>query len=388
MNSKPVNVLFISHSGLWGGAQKSLLALVNYIDNKKIYKPHFIFGSKGDFLDFISNRGYKTFNIILLRWSAYNFGLKNILWFFYNFLFGTFFICRVIKKNKIRIVHTNTIFNFQGAIAAKIMNVKHIWHIREDLSLPYFKFLIPYKSIVKIINILSDKIICISEIEKRLFKNSKKIKVVYNTWQINPNTIHNKTNYNKNADIDKVLFGQFGFIFPNKNQKWCVESFIELCKEKDNCELVIIGKIVDQDYYNKLMDLIIDSGIEDKIKFIPFTDDVASWYKKIDVLLNPMLRGIVGRVTIEAMSFGIPCIGNSGDIDQSLFRNDVNGFLVDFNDKEAMKNSMLKLTNPTLRSKFGDASFKKSNEALSNSIYGGSVSDIYMNLLSNSYYHD
>ena len=50
---KSVNVLFLSHSGDWGGAQKSLLALINYLGLKKAFTPYFIFGSKGDFSEHI-----------------------------------------------------------------------------------------------------------------------------------------------------------------------------------------------------------------------------------------------------------------------------------------------------------------------------------------------
>lgn len=379
--SKTNNVLYLSHSGSFGGAQKSLLALVNHIKTKKMYKAHFIFGSSGEFFDHISANGFTVYQSPLLRWNKYKLTFKKTIWFIYNFFFGTFKICKIIKEKNISIVHTNTIFNFQGALAAKIMRVNHVWHVREDLSLPYFQFLIPYRIIIKLIKVFSDTIICISEVESRLFADSKKTKVIYNTWQISPEITHNKKYHIQKSNNDKILFGQIGFIFPNKNQRWCIESFIDLCDINDNCELLIIGKIVDDNYYKNLVNLIDKSGLQKKIKFIPSVNNIENWYKKIDVLINPMLRGIVGRVTIEAMSFGIPCIGNSDGIDQSLFKNNLNGYLVNFDDKEAMKNSMLKLVNPILRSKFGDASFKKSNEVLTNSIYGESISNIYKNLL-------
>ena len=382
--SKITNVLYLSHSGSFGGAQKSLLALVNYIKTKEMYKPHFIFGGSGEFFDLISASGFKVSQLPLLRWNKYDSSLKRITWFIYNFLFGTFQICKIIKKSNISIVHTNTIFNFQGALAAKIMKVNHVWHVREDLSLPYFKFLVSYRTIIKLIEFFSDTIICISEVESRLFSNSNKVKVIYNTWQLSPEINHIKKDHNQKLNHDKILFGQIGFIFPNKNQKWCIESFIDLCGINDNCELVLIGKIVDNKYYENLVTLIDKSGLQKKIKFIPFNNNIENWYSKIDVLINPMLRGVVGRVTIEAMSFGIPCIGNSDGIYQSLFKDNINGYLVDFNDKEAMKNSMLKLIDPALRSKIGNASFKKSKEILSNSKYGESILNIYKNLLSNA----
>ena len=58
-----------------------------------------------------------------------------------------------------------------------------------------------------------------------------------------------------------------------------------------------------------LVTLIDKSGLQKKIKFIPFINNIENWYKKIDVLINPMLRSVVGRITIESMSYGVPCIG-------------------------------------------------------------------------------
>ena len=88
---KSANVLFLSHSGNWGGAQKSLLALINYLGLKKAFIPYFIFGSKGDFSNHIEKRGYKTFEFILLRCNRYKFSFRRVLWFIFNFFHGIYF---------------------------------------------------------------------------------------------------------------------------------------------------------------------------------------------------------------------------------------------------------------------------------------------------------
>ena len=84
-------MFYLSHSGSFGGAQKSLLALVNYIKTKEMYKPHFIFGGSGEFFDLISASGLKVSQLPLLRWNKYDLSLKRIIWFIYNFLFGNYF---------------------------------------------------------------------------------------------------------------------------------------------------------------------------------------------------------------------------------------------------------------------------------------------------------
>ena len=380
---KPANVLFLSHSGDWGGAQKSLLALINYLGFKKAFKPYFIFGSKGDFSEHIEKRGYKTFEFILLRCNRYKFGFKRVLWFIFNFFHGIYLICRIIKKNNIEIVHTNTIFNFQGAIAAKLMNVRHIWHIREDISLPYFDFFISNKLLIKFISYFSDWIICISEVEARLFPYNTKKSIIYNTWQLDNSQKAQPGKLLCGEKEETVIFAQFGSIFPNKNQIWFVESFIELCKEFYNCEAYLIGKKIEQyeDYYSDIINTIEVSGFAKRIKILPFTKDIDSWYKKIDVQVNPMLRGIVGRITIESMSYGVPCIGTCDNINQGIVDHGLNGHLVNFNNKIQLKNAMARLMDYNLRMKIGKNAFYKSKNILNIDSYGSSISEIYSKLL-------
>ena len=50
---KSVNVLFLFIQAIGVGAQKSLLALINYLGLKRAFTPYFIFGSKGDFSEHI-----------------------------------------------------------------------------------------------------------------------------------------------------------------------------------------------------------------------------------------------------------------------------------------------------------------------------------------------
>jgi glycosyltransferase involved in cell wall biosynthesis len=381
--SKTTNVLFISHSGSFGGAQKSLLALINYLGPKKSFRPYFVFGSRGDFFEHIKKRGYKTFEFILLRCTRYNFGFKKTLWFIFNFYHGIFLICRIIKKNNIEIVHTNTIFNFQGAIAAKLMNVRHIWHVREDISLPYFDFLISSELLIKFISYFSDWIICISEVEARLFSHNSKKSIIYNTWQVDPSQKAQPGKLVSDGKEETVIFAQFGSIFPNKNQIWFVESFIELCKEFNNCKAYLIGKKIEKhkDYFFKIINTIEASGFDKRIKILPYTNDIDSWYKKIDVQVNPMLRGIIGRITIESMSYGIPCVGTCDNINQGIVDDGLNGSLVNFDNKLQLKNAMARLMDYNNRLKLGKNAFNKSKNILNNEIYGSSISKIYNELL-------
>lgn len=53
-------------------------------------------------------------------------------------------LCKIIKDENIDIVHTNTSVSFEGCIAAKRMNIPHVWHIREFMEEDYcLKYTLP-----------------------------------------------------------------------------------------------------------------------------------------------------------------------------------------------------------------------------------------------------
>ena len=219
--------------------------------------------------------------------------------------------------------------------------------------------------------------------EARLFSYNSKKSIIYNTWQLDNFQKAQPGKLLSGEKEETVIFAQFGSIFPNKNQIWFVESFIELCKEYYNYEAYLIGKKIEQyeDYYSKIINTIEASGFAKRFKILPFTNDIESWYKKIDVQVNPMLRGVVGRITIESMSYGVPCIGTCDNINQGIVDHGLNGFTVNFNNKIQLKNAMARLMDYNLRMKIGKNAFYKSKNILNIDIYGSSISEIYNKLL-------
>ena len=44
------------------------------------------------------------------------------------------------KRNRIDIIHSNTLSMIEGAVVAKILNIPHIWHIRELIGDDAYKY--------------------------------------------------------------------------------------------------------------------------------------------------------------------------------------------------------------------------------------------------------
>jgi len=94
------------------------------------------------------------------------------------------------------------------------------------------------------------------------------------------------------------------------------------------------------------------------VKLIPLTWDrnfVVSLYRQADVLVLPSRHETWGDVLLEAMSFGIPCIGVTGQAMEEIVRPNETGILVPPENVDALREALTRLlSQPDLRNRMGE----------------------------------
>lgn len=98
-------------------------------------------------------------------------------------------------------------------------------------------------------------------------------------------------------------------------------------------------------------------GIEDRVTFVPFSDDPFSLYSECGIfVLSSRFEGLP-FVLIEAMTCGTACISfDCPNGPREVIRNGMNGLLVSAEQVDALACGIVKLgENPMLRQKLGDA---------------------------------
>lgn len=144
-----------------------------------------------------------------------------------------------------------------------------------------------------------------------------------NVWTI-PNAIDAKR-FEYNEDVRKQVrkelgiqdkfvighVGRFGFM---KNHVYLVEIFAELCKQRDDAVLVLIGKgEEEQAIHDKLKKLGMEmfaneSALENKVLFLGNHFDVERYYQAFDYFVFPSIfEGLPGSVA-EAQAAGLHCL--------------------------------------------------------------------------------
>ena len=97
-------------------------------------------------------------------------------------------------------------------------------------------------------------------------------------------------------------------------------------------DLIILG---DGEEKTKLLQLLIDYKINNRVFFPGSVGNVSEWYEKADLfVLSSLVEGFP-NVLLEAMSYGLPCVSfdcKTGP--RELIKNGINGILVSPHEKE------------------------------------------------------
>ena len=163
----------------------------------------------------------------------------------------------------------------------------------------------------------SSKVICISEYSKSSFLFKKNIEVIVPIPK--EKNIQYK-NYNKIL-IQNILNNRFNlngkiYFYParfceQKNQLKLVQGFEKFLEDKNtNSKLILVGKIFDRDYFNKILDMMKKSKFTNNYCIINEINnqEIHALMSKINFLVMPSINEGLGRIVFEALQKKKPVI--------------------------------------------------------------------------------
>jgi glycosyltransferase involved in cell wall biosynthesis len=131
------------------------------------------------------------------------------------------------------------------------------------------------------------------------------------------------------------LAGLFGRLAPWKGQHIALEALARL----PELHLVLVGSALfgEGAYVESLRQQAARLGVEDRLTFAGFRDDMPAWMKAVDVILHTSTEPEpFGRVIIEGMAAGRPVIAASAGGVTEIVRHRKNGWLVAPGNVEAL----------------------------------------------------
>lgn len=267
----------------------------------------------------------------------------RILLYFPFLIYNSIKIARYLKRNCIRIVHVNDIYNMTGVLI-KILNpgIIVIYHIRL-LNSSYVSFL--YKTWGKLINKFADQIICVSKIITDSFSfNPNKTSIIYDSVDIKK--IHFDSKSPINRDLIELCY--IGNYIKGKGQDHAIDAFSKAIKNNPNLRLSFIGGTLSKKknirYKNQLKKYTTNLGLSHLITFRELSLNIDEDYIKADIILNFSENESFSMVCLEALAYGKPLIASRSGGPEEIIDNNEDGILIPNRDIDRMSDAIIKLS--------------------------------------------
>ena len=282
---------------------------------------------------------------------------------------GFILLCKTIRSNNPAIVHTFLpLSNFIGSLAGLISKARYTITSRRGLiKLNYLKK--RWRLFDKISNFLSDKIIVNTEaiIDEMINVDDVDLdKVICIRNGINLNKFNIK-NYRRNDMRSKLALSSCDFAWAKvanfssiKGHKDLINAFKDI-HIKYNSKLFLIGK--DNGTLKELKDLVNTKGLENKIKFLGFREDIPEILLAMDGYICASHTEGFSNAILEAMASGLPIIATNVGGNSEIIKHKKNGLLIKSKDQNAIASTMIKIMkDSTLSQKISEDAKKTVNE--------------------------
>lgn len=163
--------------------------------------------------------------------------------------------------------------------------------------------------------------------------------------------------FNKSSDYEVGNLLYVGTVEERKGLTYLIDA-ISMLENKASVKLNIVGKIVDQVYYDNLVQQIGTLGLTDNVNFLGRVSDevLAECYQKAEIFTFPSLLEGYGIVLIEAYNNGLPIICFDNTAMPYTVKDGVNGFVAKNKDARDMASKIQHLMgNTSLREKLQES---------------------------------
>ena len=334
MISKKKILLLHSSNDLYG-ASKIFLQLIDLFVSKD-FNVHVVLPEKGKLDDFLIKKNIKIeYNELGVLRKKYltPLGLVNRL---FSNIKAIKFLSNYIKTYSIDLVYTNTSTILCGGIAAKRNDIHSLFHIHE---IPTGNKLYEFFS-GKIINRISSKVLTVSNsVKSHWLKNinENKIEKIYNGIVCKKIDSLKKTD----RDQDDFVITSVARLIPYKGHMYLIEIADELLKKYPKFRFLIVGDTLPSyvSYEKSVKQKVNDLGLENKIKFLGFRNDISSILKQSDLFIHPAIApDPLPTVLFESLYNNLPSVATNLGGTIEILDNGKNGLLIPFNDSRKAAN--------------------------------------------------
>lgn len=353
MIDKKIKVLFCFHySNLYNGGVRSMVDVIENLMKKGDIIAYAVFPTfQGSAIDYLENLGVKIIKLPFYR-NDYKVNDDKKININYKYIIKKFmspvllYILRYkVKKAKVDIVYSNTIVIDYGYIISKMLNLHHIWHIREfgkedhDMLLrggekALFNKLNHSSAIIYISNSVREKFS--PHIRKNILQ-----KVVYN--DISKSFINRKSYFNVDSD-EPLRATIIGSIEEGKGQLLAIQGVEKANSQGVKIKLHICGRKVGS-YFDTINNYVKVHCLSNQVIFDGFHTNMNEYRANMDIGIVASRSEAFGRVTIEGMLSNLVMVGSNSAGTGELITDSETGLLYEKDNVSELAEKLVYLYN-------------------------------------------
>ncbi len=366
-----MNVLYIHGVSQIGGAERELLAWLEFLDRRRIH-PYVVCQDDGALHTELKKLNIPYVSFVLPAW-------RKLLHVFQRPL-AIIRIINVIRRWHIDILHVNDYWWAPlGILAGRITGCPCLVHVRQEIE--------PRKVSQYWLN-KGNPIVPVSHSIGDVLRNAG----------VSPENIHvlwsgilpqNRTQSSFSPEtlgiLNKIkgtpVIGTVANLFPRKGLEYLVQAIEDLTKAFPQIFLVIVGT-GDCDYEQQLKNQVAQLKLTKQVMFAGFQDQPSCFISQFDVFVLPSVLEGLGIVLLEAMTLGKPIVAsNVGGIPE-VVQHGKTGLLVNPADVESLSEALVILLNdPEKRALMGAEAKRRIEKHFSLEAMLKRLSELYSKVL-------
>ncbi|MBN2374998.1 MAG: glycosyltransferase family 4 protein [Sedimentisphaerales bacterium] len=386
MSSKRKNILYIQPNSEVGGSDIALLRLVESLDKER-YCPTVLLPGNGPLVDLLKGTGSRVEFLEMLQLRTlpdvdYQFGYLGKFWPTVRQ------IARLIKRDNIDLVHTNSLFSLYGAWAAWLSGCAHLWHVREiPPAVPVAK-----RIFGKLVLKLSTRVVVMTgACHQGLFAdmavpNGKVVSLTdgldLNRWRVDISGERIRRELSIGPEVP--LVGFVARLDPWKGLDVFLKAAAIVAKQHDDARFLVSGGAPEgyENYEKEMQQLAVDLGLEGKVQFLGWRyrmDDILEVMSALSVFSHTSISPEpFGLVLIEAMSAARPVVAAAAGGPLEIVKDGETGFLTEPGNAEAHGEALCKLiADEQLRKQMGKAGRERVEQCYSMEVFARNLDEIY-----------
>lgn len=350
-SNSPVKLLVLAHDAAWGGAQLSLLEILERLDRTR-FEPVVVAPTPGPFVDALRRRGIRCHVGMVQRWVFFtkHFSAPTILrkpWTalrhpllltavaWTSLPLRIALLAMIAHREKAALIYTNTVTVLDGAVVSRLLAIPHLWHLREgmrgnaDLHFPFPTGWLPGFILRHSVRVIVNS----RHLFREYFGNTTddRVRVIANGIDPSKPACSDRHLLLPTVPSDVRLTVCCGRLTPAKGIEVYLKAMGRLSESHPDVHHLVIGD-GPRDFVEQMMELA-RRTLGDRVHFLGHRDDARALLALANVLVSASLRESFGRTLIEAMAAGIPVVATRSGGPEEIVDDGVTGLLVEVNDE-------------------------------------------------------